>query len=295
MAVKKRCAYLTMEDTTGFFIYDHLTFEPLAQLGWHAEEIPWNRNDVRWDEFDVVVIRSPWDYQNDPDDFLRVLTEIDASSARLENPLDIVRWNLQKTYLNDLQERGVAIVPTVWLCGLDNQKIADLYRTFNVDEIIVKPVIGANADDTFRLAKDQQPEQARAAVATFQDRPLMAQPFLHAIVDEGEYSLFYLGGEYSHCIRKVPKVGDFRVQEEHGGLISSAIADAELLTAGQKAIDAIGQQLLYARVDLVRLPSEQPVLMELELIEPSLYFPFGPQSLERFAAALDQLPPKTHN
>jgi len=283
---QRKCAYLTMEDPTGFFIYDYLTYEPLAELGWRVEEIPWNRAGVRWHDYDVVVIRSPWDYQQSPADFLRVLEQIAASSARLENPLPIVRWNLEKTYLRDLQERGVSIVPTVWLQQLDERALPQLHRQFRAEEIIVKPVIGANADDTFRLTASAPRESIETVRETFRERPCLVQPFLQSIVDEGEYSLFFFGGKYSHCVRKEPKPGDFRVQEEHGGQIRAEVASADLIAAGQRVLEAVPQELLYARVDLVRDPAGKPLLMELELIEPSLYFPYDGESPKRFAQAL---------
>ncbi len=289
MAPRKRCAFLTMDDPTGFFTYDSLAVEPLAQVGWSVEEIPWSEPNADWDAYDVVVIRSPWDYQDDPDAFMRVLELIDASTARLENPLDIVRWNIDKAYLKDLRQRGVSTVPTEWLFGLDDDALERLHQRFGSDDVIVKPVVGANADDTFWLTADAQPELLSEAMRTFSSRRLMAQPFIHSVLQEGEYSLFYFGGEFSHSIVKVPKQGDFRVQEEHGGLISSCSVDQDLLTAGQIAVDAIGQRLLYARVDLVRLSCGTLALMELELIEPSLYFANDPQSPGRFARAFEQM------
>lgn len=288
MVPNKKCAFLTMEDLSGFFAYDHLAAEPMAALGWQLEEIPWNRAGVHWDDFDAVVIRSPWDYQDRPGEFLSVLEQIDASAARLFNPLDIVRWNLEKTYLRDLQQRGVSIVPTRWLFEMDADRLEALQREFDTDQIILKPVIGANADDTFRLGRDSSQQLVSSVIDLFRSRQLLAQPFIPSIVDVGEYSLFYLGGTYSHCILKAPADGDFRVQEEHGGQIRAAEPDEDLLMVGRQAIRAIGQELLYARVDLVRLPCGSPALMELELIEPSLYFPYDPLAPRRFAEALDR-------
>jgi glutathione synthase/RimK-type ligase-like ATP-grasp enzyme len=219
-----------------------------------------------------------------------VLLRIDQSRARLENPLDVVRWNLKKTYLRDLHERGVPIVPTRWLPGLDDETLAALHDELGVEEIVVKPVVGANADDTFRLRAAAPRVETQAARNAFRGRELMVQPFVDAVVEVGEYSLFYFGDEYSHCVLKTPRAGDFRVQEEHGGLIRTVTPDTDLVEAGAKTLAAVGQTLLYARVDLVRLPDGRPALMELELIEPSLYFAFDPASPRRFSEALDRLP-----
>jgi len=277
-----------MDSLEGFFAYDELTHEPLAGLGWSVDAIPWRRPDVDWDQFDAVVIRSPWDYQKDPGLFLETLARIERSGARLENSLARVRWNLQKTYLKEIASKGVPTVPTLWLSGLADRSIADLCLELGSDEIVVKPIVGANADDTFRLASASEGDVA-LAMACFRDRDLMVQPFLREIVERGEYSLFYFGGEYSHAVLKKPKPGDFRVQEEHGGAICPVTPEPDLLAAGRRVMDSLGETLLYARVDLVRLPGGEPALMELELIEPSLYFSYDAESPKRFARALDRL------
>lgn len=284
----KRCVYLTMENPEGFFIYDELTFAPLKELDWQIIEIPWTHTNVQWSDYDAIVIRSPWDYQTQPDRFLSVLAEIEASGTRLFNPLATCRWNMTKTYLRDLEQRGVAIVPTIWLDRLDSMMLMELFIRTTSRTIVVKPIIGAGAEDTFVLRHDHS-FGAADALRVFADRPLQAQPFLESIVTEGEYSLFYFENQYSHAIIKCPKAGDFRVQEEHGGLIAAFDPDNHMREVGQKVIDAIGETLLYARIDLVRLPSGELALIEAELIEPSLYFPYDAESPRRFAEALDRM------
>lgn len=282
----KRCVFLTMANPEGFFVYDELAHAPLAKLGWQVDTIPWTQPDVDWNAFDLVVVRSTWDYQSDPERFLDVLATIDASTARLENSLDTIRWNINKAYLKQLEERAVPLVPTRWLRGLDAEQIRELQRELATDELVVKPLVGANADDTFRMSKD--PAGWTTPIETFRDRDLMAQPFVSSIQSPGEYSLFYFGGEYSHCVLKTPAKGDFRVQEEHGSSLQSVVPDNELRTVADLTIRALDDPVLYARVDLV-LVERKPALMELELIEPSLYFTFDAQSPGRFADAVERL------
>ncbi len=277
-----------MEDPGDFFIYDELTFEPLASLGWRVESIPWNRARVDWSLYEIVVIRSTWDYQDHVKDFLAVLQAIEASPARLLNPLSIVRWNLEKTYLKEVEAQGIRIVPTQWWDSLDYSDITAICRKYDAEEAIAKPTIGANADDTFRLRADISPREAHEALTCFHNRPVMLQPFLPSVL-EGESSLFYFGGEYSHTVLKTPKSGDFRVQEEHGASLRSMEAPKDLLVAGRQVIDTLEEQLLYARVDFVRLPDGTPVVMELELIEPSLYFNYDSDAPIKFAKALNQM------
>lgn len=275
----RRCAFLTTDRLEGFVTYDGLLHEPLARRGWAVDEVPW-RTAADWDAYEVVVIRSPWDYQHAPDAFLDVLETIDRSKARLENPLDLVRWNLRKTYLRDLEARGLPIVPTRWLPRLSPADLAPLFDTLG-EEIVVKPVVGANADDTFRLRRDSRPDEA---LATFAARACMAQPFVRAVVDEGEFSLFHFGGTYSHAILKTPAAGDFRVQEEHGGRIRAVAPEPALHALADAVVGALGLAPLYARTDFVRIGSGF-ALMEVELIEPSLYFSYDADSPERFAEA----------
>ena len=217
---------------------------------------------------------------------MAVLESIDRSRARLENELKTVRWNIRKTYLKDLEDRGVRIVPTCWLRGLDRASLSRLFVTLNADRVVVKPMVGANADDTFLLDRDARDDACAAALEAFSDRELMAQPFVESVVEVGEYSLFFFAGEYSHSILKTPKPRDFRVQEEHGGVIRSVEPVADLIAAAADVMRVLDSQPLYARVDLVRLSSGGPALMELELIEPSLYFAFDGESPERFADAV---------
>ena len=285
------CAFLTTRRLDGFVTYDALAVPPLRALGWTVAHVPW-RAETDWGAFDAVVIRSPWDYQDDPAAFLAVLETIERSGARLENGLDVVRWNLEKTYLRSLEARGVRTVPTAWGEGLTAGGLAALLDRWG--EAVVKPVVGANADDTFRLRR-AKPAPAQAGDAAHQralgafagGRPRLAQPFVPAVVEEGEFSLFVFGGAYSHAVLKTPARGDFRVQEEHGGTIRAAEPEPALRALADRALDAVGQDLLYARVDAVRMPDGGFALMELELIEPSLYFPYAPGSAERFARALD--------
>lgn len=274
-----------MENPEGFHIYDDLAVEPLGELGWHVASIPWSRPEVDWSRFDAVVIRSTWDYQDSPESFLATLEAIEQTGTRLLNPTSICRWNMHKSYLKWLGDRDVTIVPTVWLDGLREESQVDLQH-WKGGEIVVKPVVGANADDTYRL-NARTGEAWRRACDVFANRPLMVQPFLHSIVERGEYSLIYFAGTFSHAILKTPCQGDFRVQEEHGGQISSVDPGPLVREAAQKAIDAIEETLLYARVDIAALDDGAYAVTELELIEPSLYFPYGDESAQAFATALD--------
>jgi hypothetical protein len=275
-----------MDSLEGFVSDDTLTHVPLRALGWDIESVPWRRPVVDWSGFDAVVIRSTWDYQQAPEAFVSVLEQVSRSGTHLENPLDLVRWNMNKRYLRDLERRGVPIVPTV--LGEDvgpvNEKA--LFARLGTDTLVLKPAISASADHTYRLTRGSP--GWRGAIAAFAQREYLAQPFVPSVVARGEYSLFFFNGDLSHAVLKTPQFQDFRVQEEHGGTIRPIVASRGLVVAAERAMNAIRQVPLYARVDLVRLGDGRFGVMELELIEPALYFRTFQGAAERFARAFDK-------
>lgn len=271
-----------MHNLDAFESYDHLLIEPLADYNWAVSFIPWRDASTNWNQFDAVIIRSPWDYQHEPDQFLRTLRNIDQSTALLENSLQLVRWNINKYYLNDLQQEGIPIVPTKWSKHLQNIDITSLFDLWS-PEIIIKPVISAGADNTFWVNRNTPQQTHQQMKQVFSSRAFMVQPFMQKIRSEGEFSLFYFAQAYSHTILKTPKKGDFRVQEEHGGRLLQVEPEAKLLSVAQKTMQTLPEDPLYARLDFVRTPDDAFALMEVELIEPSLYFNMDPHSPERFA------------
>lgn len=234
----------------------------------------------------MVVIRSPWDYHLRPAEFLEVVKGI-AESTRLENQLELVRWNASKTYLKDLDRAGVPTVPTEWL---DRPPISleGLSQQYGWEEVIVKPVVSASAYGTFRLHRDDTSGWMEAK-RFFENRPLMTQPLVESVLTEGEYSVFYFDGDYSHTVLKTAGGGDYRVQEEYGGTTVPSEPTQELRSAADRAMAALEQTPLYARVDLARAPDETGYwLMELELIEPVLYLGKDLDAPGRFARGLDR-------
>ncbi|MEO1246947.1 MAG: hypothetical protein AAFX56_14795 [Pseudomonadota bacterium] len=287
MTAIRRCAYLTMSSLTDFVSDADASVPAMAALGWEVEYVPWRTPDADWNRFDMVYLCTPWDYQDDPDAYLAVLENIDASKALLVNPLDTVRWNLDKRYLRDLERQGTAIVPSVWHTGWSADIVDRAFDEFAVERIVLKPQVGANADFTYVLDRHVCRDRFEELAAVFADRPLFAQPFIASIQTEGEYSLFYFGGAYSHAIVKQPAAGDFRSQEEHGAEISGVEADPELERIASAMLSRLPLPSVYARADFVRGAGDEFLLMELELNEPSLYFRVDSSSPARFAAALD--------
>lgn len=283
--MNNKVAFLSTDNLENFFTYDKLLFEPMKKIGWMAEEISWKNEEVNWNDYSSVIVRSTWDYQNDSEKFLNVLEKINNSSAHLENNLDLMRWNMNKNYLYDLENKGIRIVETIWEKSFNPNTVFQYFDKLKSDEIIIKPNISANADNTFRLTREKLIEKLPDLEKIFVDREFMVQPFMQNIVDEGEYSLFFFNGEFSHCVLKRPKEKDFRVQEEHGGKFKSVVPSEQQKTIGKNIIDKLAVLPLYGRTDLVRTADNDFALMELELIEPSLYFNMDSESPTRFANA----------
>ena len=279
-----RIAFLTMHSLDGFECDDELTREPLRQRGIELALIPW-REPTDWRQFDAVIVRSPWDYQSRFQEFLSVLRAIDRSGTALWNPLPLLEWNLHKSYLLELQARGVPIVPTIRAEKLTVERLRSWPGELGVEEIVIKPIVGAGAQCTHRLRFPWTPGAEDAAVADHVNSEYLAQPFLPAIALEGEYSLIYFHGQLSHAILKTPKPGDFRSQEEFGSQLVEVTPDAALRSHGDRVLAALSITPLYGRVDLVRHRDEF-LLMEVELVEPALYLSKSPGAAERFADAL---------
>ena len=282
-----KCAFLTISNTKGWFIDDDLVHEPLRKLGWQIQNVPWDK-PYDWNDFDLVVIRSTWDYQDRLKQFMDVLDEIDQSKAKLLNTLQTVKWNYKKNYLFDLDRKGVEIVPTIKRSSLNKNDIENSFKKFDTHTLIIKPIISANADKTFKIPVNDNAD-LEEIIGVFSSRECIIQPFMNNIIEEGEYSLIYFNGKLSHVILKTVRPGDFRVQEEHGGIVRAVTnPDPILMYAGEKAIKALPEMPLYARVDLVKTATDTFALMELELIEPSLYFRLHPDSATAFAECLDK-------
>ena len=284
-----RIALLTLEDRTGYVIDDGLAADALRERGFEVAEIPWSDTSVDWSSWDLVIVRSTWDYHLRADEFLATLARIEASGAHLENPRDLIIWNFDKRYLRDLAERDVPIVPSIWGEGGTAATFSALFDALGTREIVVKPVVSANALDTFRLQYPIEAETLDTLTLTFAGRPWFAQPFVNSVLVEGEISAFYFGGQLSHAVRKVPKQGDFRVQEDHGGDITPLAITGELRAASDRVFRAITPAPFQARVDLVRLDDGTLAVMELEMIEPSLYFRKSADAPANFARAVDAL------
>jgi glutathione synthase/RimK-type ligase-like ATP-grasp enzyme len=261
---------------------DQHALPALTSRGIIGRPVVWNDPTIRWSAYDMVVIRSAWDYYHQPAAFAAWVDRLDQDGVPLWNTPRIVRANLDKRYLATLAEAGVPTVPTLWLHAGAN--IAQLLSDHGWTEAVIKPVISAAAHRTHRLTAGDQ----RVFDSVAQHGPVMLQPYLPEIETTGEWSLIYLGGAYSHAVRKIPRAGDFRVQPQHGGQTTREAPPDAVRAAADRLLRELPDPLLYARVDGIEHNGDgQFLLMELELIEPRLFFEYAHDACERFADAIE--------
>lgn len=238
----------------------------LARHGYATELRRWDDAEADWSAYAAAIVSVTWDYAARADAFVAALERI-AAATRLINPLDVIRWNMRKTYLRDMEARGVTVVPTLWTDAATPDQAARAFADFATDRLVIKPQVGAGAWRQVLLgAGDPWP-----AAASLPPGPAMIQPYLGSVAAEGEYSFIYFGGRFSHGVVKRAAPGDYRIQSSFGGTTQVYHPDAKELAVGAAALAAVSAPLFHARVDLVRLDDGRLALIELELIEPYLY------------------------
>ena len=245
-----------------------------------------------WSRFDIALLRSTWDYPQRLAEFFDWAGEV-SRKTKLLNPLQVVKWSSDKHYLSELVRAGVPTVLTKFIEPGESTtgRIAELMSEPDVNEFVVKPAIGAGSRDAQRFGPEEKKNAAEHAQRMLNEkRSVMLQPYLSRVDEYGETALIYFEGKFSHAIRKGPLLkrkegptSELFAKET----ITARVPDAAELRVGARAMQAMPFETpLYARVDLIRDEKGEPVVLELEMIEPSLFFPFAGGSAERFAASV---------
>ncbi|MBB6189674.1 hypothetical protein [Rhodanobacter sp. MP7CTX1] len=259
----------------------HLAFT-LEQLGLQPRVCVWNDPDVDWSQFDAVLIRTVWDYFQHYAAFRHWLNRLDELGVPTINDSQLIRWNSDKRYLLDLAARGVAIIPTKLASA---RELHDVLAAMPGLQVVVKPTVSGGAWHTLRgVVGDQAFDKAVTELPA--ELNYLVQPFVAEIVTDGEWSLLYFAGEFSHAVIKRPAAGDYRVQSEFGGSADPIVPSAATLAAADQALAAVADighgDHAYVRVDGV-ICEGRFLIMELELIEPFLHLGSHPQAAERLA------------
>lgn len=244
----------------------------MAPHGLWLAPVRWVDPAIAWNRFAAVMVNCAWDYQDNHEAFLATLDRIASMGVPVFNDPATVRWNIRKTYLRELEAKGIPIIPTLWPEAPTDVDIAGAMAVFGSDDVIIKRQVGGGARGQTRYTPANMP-----APGPVLDRPAMIQPFIPSIATEGEYSFLFVDGDFSHALIKRARSGDYRIQAAYGGTslaIDPAPADR---AAAQRVLDVLEAPPLYARVDMVRGQAGDLLLMELEVLEPYLFPKDGPQ------------------
>lgn len=271
-----RVALLTCAKLPDLSPDDHPLRDALARRGVEVHALRWDDTEVAWDSYDAAVIRSTWDYHKRVEEFRTWLDARERAGTRLWNPASLIRWNIHKSYLEMFGRAGVRIVPTVML--QDSSAVGSVMQEHGWERAVVKPATSATAFRTHIVTEDDV-----GSLEPLHD--LLVQPFMDEVIRDGEWSVVFIGGTYSHTVVKRPRDGDFRVQSDWGGTSTLTTPPPSLVTQASAVLDAVNDPWLYARVDgIVR--DGTFFLMELEMTEPTLFLTLHEPAAERFADAI---------
>ncbi|HET9158561.1 MAG TPA: hypothetical protein VFN91_17930 [Myxococcaceae bacterium] len=276
-----RVGFVTSGELRALTPDDRSVVPVLAMRGIEVVPVVWS--EPLPERLDALVLRSTWDYHLQLSAFLLWVEAVEGRGIPLFNRPSTIRWNVEKTYLGEIERRGVPIVPTRHVPRGASVDLTALLGEAGWSEAVVKPSVSGGAFETWRAGPNDADSARFVRQAAAMD--CLVQPFLPELVSEGEWSLLFFRGIYSHAVLKRPGQGDFRVQEEFGGVFGPAEASTEMVEAATRALEAAGQETLYARVDGV-IRSGRFEVMELELVEPTLFFGTSPTAAVQFADAL---------
>jgi glutathione synthase/RimK-type ligase-like ATP-grasp enzyme len=256
----------------------------LAKLGVASRPVRWDDQAENWAEYDTLVLRSPWDYHLRPVEFVAWLDTIESAGVQLWNPYSVVRWNMHKRYLRDLEAKGVLIAETEWVARAEPPPLSAVLARRGWTDAIIKPAISASATDTWRTSRDPVADGIRYRELV-ERADVLVQRTVAEVAAVGEWSLMFIDSEYSHGVIKRPAAGDFRVQTEMGGTAALAEPPRAVIAAAEAIVAMLPEPCLYTRIDGVET-ARGFMLMEVEAIEPLLFFAFAPEACASMAQAL---------
>lgn len=266
---------------------DRLVAQELERRGFRTQAAIWDDPAIDWSTAGLCVIRSAWDYHLRHDEFLQWAASVTAV-GQLRNELSLIQWNSNKTYLRDLARCGAPVVPTIWVKARSHADLSSIMRDNAWADVIIKPTVGLATFGVRRVGNT--PGKLRAGQAHLEillrSGDVMIQPFYPSVVSYGERALVFIYDEFSHCVRKTA----FQTLMPAGGAGEApAKATSEEIDIARGVIRSLDRPSLYARVDLVRDDIGCPRLLELELVEPSLFFSMHPPAVARFADVLSRM------
>jgi glutathione synthase/RimK-type ligase-like ATP-grasp enzyme len=287
------CLFATCEELPGFDPDDELAARALAELGVRVRPAVWTDASVDWGAADLCVLRSTWDYHRRPSEFARWIDDV-ARRTHLVNPPNVVRWNAHKFYLRDLQRSGVPVVPSEFLEQGSATDLSELLQRRNWQEAVLKPAHGASAHGVMHVRRDasQIREGDEYLQTLLRTGDAIVQPYLESIATHHERALTFIAGRYSHAVTKAPfmhanaRLGDRAALPPGASGEIPVTASGDEIGVAAQALHASPPGHVYARVDVVRDDDGRPCILEVELIEPTLYLYAEPSAPARLARAI---------
>jgi hypothetical protein len=281
----KKIAFVTSSISPEISVDDLILVDALRAHEVECIAAPWDDPAINWASFDLVLLRSCWNYHLLPEKFATWINAIKDGKISMFNQAELVLWNLNKYYLKELQEKGVNIPETAWISESEfyEERLSDILRERKWDCAVLKPCISASSFRTNIITALTASEEGRFLFANRIKGGMVLQKYVEEIPKNGELSLMFFNGAFSHAVIKQAKPGDFRVQHQFGGQSKSTIVRNEIIKAAEKILSLLPVKPLYARVDGVEINNVFH-LMELELIEPVLFLKQDHQAASRFAA-----------
>jgi len=249
--------------------------------GVDVEPIVWSSHDVPWNQYDAVFIRSCWDYHLHYDDFFKWIQTLENEGVAVFNSPAILRWNSNKRYLKDLGDKGINLVPTVWVETGAPTSLQDILAQNGWEKAVIKPCVAADAYGACLTSGDRSQDDAMLRTMLEKHGEIIVQKFIPEVQQFGEWSFIFFDGQFSHAVIKKPQEGDFRVQEKFGGTSKGQRPPRELIEQASQAIRVLPDVGLYARVDAIQV-DRTLLLVELEMLEPTLFLDYHPKAVERF-------------
>ena len=261
---------------------DGLVIEGLEKLNLKTIKKDWNDTNFNWSSTKSAIFRSTWDYFDQFSNFRNWL-DIVKDQCYLINPYGQINWNLDKHYLLDLQKLDLPIVESIFVSKKTQLNLETISKSKNWKDIVIKPTISGAARHTYHLKNDEIKKFQDKWVSLTNNEDFMVQEFQKNILSSGEIAVMLFGGEYSHSVLKKAKKGDFRVQDDFGGSVEKINPSLDIIKLAEKTIKSLKTMPLYARVDIIFDNGNKPVISELELIEPELWFRFKKESAYKLA------------
>jgi len=273
--------------TTNWYINQVLLEDQLLQTALENKGLKvckkdWADSNFDWKKTKYAIFRTTWDYFDRFDEFFSWLDQTKNKTTFI-NSAEIISWNIDKHYLQDLAKNGINITPTLFIEKGDEISLKQLFEKTNWNEAVIKPAISGAARHTYRINASNCSEFEVVFQNLIENECMLFQEFLNNITTQGEISLILIGGKYTHAVKKIAKKGDFRVQDDHGGRVEKYTPNKEEILFAEDCLKASPYQPIYARIDIVYNNNNKPSLSELELIEPELWFRNYPKAANLLA------------